>query len=93
MSDEYLCKDCKHSFMSWQDRLSLAPKRYALRCRKAYKDVESDGNLVTGPSMTPAHYERCNLTRLPSSVCGKEAKLWEPKNEKKHMLLWLKKGT
>lgn len=93
MSEDYLCKDCEHSFITWQERFSLMSKRYALRCKKSYKAPESDGNLVTGPTIQAAHYERCGITRLSSSVCGKEGKLWEPKNKKKHMFLWLKKES
>lgn len=90
MADEILCVDCKHGFMTWADKLIMSNKRYALRCKKAYKDPESDGNLVTGPTMKPAHFERCGIARLSSGVCGQEGKLWEPKH-KKHLFLWIKK--
>ncbi len=93
MTEHYLCKDCKHSFQTFNDWISLAPKRYSMRCKKVYKEAVGDENYVTGPKINPAHYERCGIVRLPHSACGVEGKLWEPKNTKKHMFLWLKKET
>ena len=80
--EKLLCKDCKHSFISWADRFNFMSRQYAMRCRKNYKEEEDDGNLVTGSRMTPAHFERCGTSRIQSAKCGEEGKWWQPKNKK-----------
>jgi hypothetical protein len=92
MSDTLLCTDCKHSFRAWYDVVFLSPKRHSLRCRQSYKPDETEIDLVTGPKRTAAHYETCGMARLNSGTCGKNGKLWQPKN-KKDLFKLIKKET
>ena len=85
-----LCKDCRHSFRTWYDILFRTSVRYSLRCRKAFKATEEEIDYVTGPKVKAEHYETCGVTRLNSSVCGNEGKLWQPKDPKK-MFFYMKR--
>lgn len=87
---ELLCKDCKHGFQLWYDRLIMATKKHNLKCKMNYKPLKSDEDLVVGPTIIPAHYQLCSITRLRSELCGPEGTLWHPKNEKKMFLTWIK---
>jgi hypothetical protein len=87
---DLLCKDCKHGFQLWYDRLFMTAKRHSLRCKMNYKSSESDENLVVGPKIISAHYQLCSISRFRSGPCGPEGKLWHPKNEKKMFLTWIK---
>ena len=88
MSDDVLCKDCKHSFR----KLSEFPHwgtGYELRCRLNYIENEVIENRVTGNTIRPSYYERCSLTRMDylskernGEVCGKAGKWWTPRNNK-----------
>lgn len=87
MSDDVLCKDCKHSFR----KLSEFPQwgsGYELRCRLNYIENEVVENRVTGNTTRPSYYERCSLTRMDylskdrTETCGKGGKWWTPKNKK-----------
>lgn len=90
MNDVVLCKDCKHSFRKLTDILTFyAP----LRCRKRYIDDHIEVDLVGGPAKVKAYYKACSSERMFSGrdeVCGKEGKLWEPKN-KKGFFVYLKR--
>ena len=91
MSDKIvLCKDCKHSFRKWTDFLGFyAP----LRCRKFYFPERIEIDPVIGPEKKKAHYKTCSSERMFSGLnepCGKEGKLWEPK-DKKNFFVYLKR--
>lgn len=91
MSDQIvLCKDCRHSFRKWTDFLGFyAP----LRCRKSYTPESVEIDPVDGPTKKRAHYRTCSSERMFSSMeeaCGKQGKLWEPKN-KKNFFIYLKR--
>lgn len=82
--NELLCKDCKHSFIPWSDRFSLADRRYTMKCRLAFKPEDVDKNYVTGHKPKPAHYESCSLTRMGpgrNGTCGEEGFNWAPKHK------------
>lgn len=85
-----LCRDCKHSFRSWFEILTLyAP----LRCRKRFIQEHVEIDPVYGAKKQRAHYRSCSSERMflgPSEVCGKEGKLWEPR-DKKDFLVYLKR--
>lgn len=91
MNDVVLCKDCKHSFRSISEFFAWG-SGVEWRCRKAYKAEETEQDLVVGPKQKPAHFERCSMARgkWNDSTCGKEGKLWEPKNPKKFMFKIIK---
>lgn len=88
-----LCKDCKHSFVPFDDRLlSLLAfgklNRLSYRCKKAYKSDEEEYNVVNGPVKVKRHYETCLSARMRTGLCGMDGSLWEPKH-KKHLFLML----
>ena len=91
-----LCKRCKHSFVPLEQRvLSIFSlfqmSRFSYRCKKAFKEDESEFNPVTGPVKVDRHYETCASARMLSGVCGKEGKLWEPKHKKDLFLVLTEK--
>jgi hypothetical protein len=90
MSEVVLCKDCKHSFRKWTDFLGFyAP----LRCRKSFTAESIEIDPVDGPTKKKAHYKTCSSERMFSNMheeCGKEGKLWEPK-DKKNFFVYLKR--
>ena len=81
MSDNLLCKDCKHAFIPWHDFLSskLTPGHHWYKCKKSGKKVEVDFNPVTGGRTLPADYKSCYQERGYSGECGREGKYWSPK--------------
>lgn len=90
MSEEVvLCKDCRHSFRLIKEILfGYAP----LRCRKVFHPAGIKMDPVTGPKKTKAFYEDCSVQRswAGDNPCGKEGKLWEPK-EKKNFFVYLRR--
>jgi len=93
MSDNVLCKECKHSFR----RFSSIPywgSGYEWLCKKAYVPESIEHDPVTGPKKVEAHYKRCSLVRLHNTSynneCGKEGVWWEPR-ERKNFFLYLKR--
>lgn len=78
-----LCKDCKHSFRAWYDILFMAPKRHSMRCNKSFKEAQVEIDLVIGNVPKAEHFETCGVARLSSGTCGKEGKLWQPKDPNK----------
>ena len=88
---EFLCKDCKHSFRKFSEFPSWGTG-YEYRCRKVFKDHYIEDNPVVGPIKKDAYYEKCHMARgnWTDAKCGQEGKLWEPKNTQKHLLLWMK---
>lgn len=92
-----VCKDCKHSFVPFSDRLfallgfSFKPNRYSYKCAKAYKTDEEEFHVVDGPAKVKRHYENCASSRLRSGVCGPDGSLWEPKHKKDLFLMLTEK--
>ena len=82
MSEQVLCKDCRHSFTPWINWF-LAPGKYRSNCRKSYKPAHEEFNPVTGMTPVAAKYDGCSAFRIRSVDCGPEGKLWEPKDPKK----------
>lgn len=87
-NNQLLCKDCKHSFQTWYDRLSMANPSYTLRCRLSYKEEVVEKNWVVGHKVKPPEYERCSLARYKYSSperdinCSEEGRFWEPKHKR-----------
>lgn len=74
--EQVLCKDCKHA--KWRPWYILS-----YRCMKVLMPEVVKTDLVTGPKVTPAHYESCFSQRFDGEgKCGKVGKFWEPKNKK-----------
>jgi len=100
MEQQYLCKDCQHSFLGKEDWM-LYPfywiggakhVQYNLRCRASFVEAKTEKDPVTGDRIKPAHYERCTSARSKwnDGGCGESAKFWTPKDPK-HLFLWIKK--
>lgn len=89
-STQVLCTECKHSFRSWSDIISLTSKRYSMKCRKAYVEETTELDPVTGPKKVPARYEGCGMARVMSKLCGEQGRFWEPKDTKKHFFTMIK---
>jgi len=87
MSEQVLCKDCKHSFRQFSEFPQWG-SGHEWRCRLNLIENEIVENRVTGNTIRPAYYERCALSRLDylgkdrPSTCGKEGKWWTPKNKR-----------
>ncbi len=86
---ELICKNCEHSFQVFWDKVLLVPKRHSLRCKKSYKAEETVDDLVLGPKRNPAHYELCGISRMSSGTCGREGRMWSPR-DKKDIFLFIK---
>jgi hypothetical protein len=86
MSEQVLCKDCKHSFRRVVDWLSHGSASFAYSCRNSYKPAHLEPDLVLGVKKVPATYDSCGVARIghPSREdrCGAEGKFWEPKNKR-----------
>lgn len=86
MSD-LLCKDCKHSFQLWHDRILFNSPRYTLRCRLSYQTEVIEKNYVTGHKMKKPEYELCSsarysyLSKEKDVNCGEQARFWEPRHK------------
>ena len=82
MSEQVLCKDCRHSFTPWINWF-LVPAQYRRSCRKSYQPAREEFNPVVGTIRVPAKYEGCSTFRISSKDCGPDAQHWEPKDPKK----------
>ena len=86
MSEQVLCKDCKHSFRKFSDWMAHGSASFAYSCRKSYKPAHVEPDLVLGEKKVPAKYESCGVARIgnPSRTdrCGEDGKFWEPKNKR-----------
>jgi hypothetical protein len=103
MSEQYLCKDCKHKFLDKKDWI-LKPffwfgaydvVRYQLKCRRSFVEQKVEQNPVTGDKIKEAHYLSCDLSRSKyygEDFCGESAKFWEPEDPKK-LFVWIKKES
>ncbi len=93
MSDNVLCKDCKHSFRKLSS-ITYWGSGHEWLCKKAYVSETVEHDPVTGPKKVEAHYKRCSSVRLHDSKykdeCGKEGIWWEPKDNK-NFFLYLKR--
>lgn len=89
MSEQVLCKDCKHSFRTLNSIVVHGFKSpYAYYCRKSYKPAHDVVDPVTGPKRVEARYDTCGVARIGSRVydqnerCGEQGHWWEPKNKR-----------
>ena len=86
--NEYLCKDCKHAFVTWVDRLFYlfdTTNKYKYTCRKSWQPTKQEINPVTGLETMKAKYQGCASFRIghgEEGNCGYEAYYWQPKDKK-----------
>ena len=83
-SSEYLCKDCKHSFVDLSMRvLSLGfPDSIWYKCRKAFIPENVEFDPVKGNKKLKGKYLSCSMNRKPFHACKPEAELWAPQHKK-----------
>lgn len=84
---EYLCKNCKHSFMKVTDKIFTlngiaGANKYTYKCRKAFVEKQVKYDPVMGSEKIKPEYESCVWVRREGSKCGPEGKLWTPKHKK-----------
>ena len=80
---EYLCKDCKHSFVHWATRLvwlGFVPSIY-YNCRKAFTPKKTEFDPVFGTKKVSGTYDSCRFARRNTGPCS-NAKMWTPKHKK-----------
>jgi len=95
MSENLLCKDCKHSFVTWSDRLfkifyGRNPLgKYSYKCKKFFEPDGEEFDPVIGTVKTKGEYLSCvSLRATPITVkdynahCGPEGRHWVPKHKK-----------
>ena len=87
MSEQVLCKDCKHSFRKITDWLAHGSTSHAYSCRKSYKPEHMEPDLILGAKKVPAKYDSCGVTRIGTAGrdhgrCGEAGLWWEPKNKR-----------
>jgi hypothetical protein len=77
----------------------MTPKRFALKCRLAYREEQVEIDPVIGKKVIPAHYESCGIARMDylskhnnQEGCGKEGRFWQPKH-KSGLFKLIKKET
>lgn len=100
MSDEseYLCKDCKHSFMKVSDKIftlggSVGVSKYYYKCRKAYVEQSINYDPVLGAEKIKPEYQACIWARRTDAKCGPDGKLWQPKHKKDLFKMLTKEHT
>ena len=87
-NNQLLCKDCKHSFQLWYDRLAMANPSYTLRCRLSYRQEVVEKNWVTGHRVKPPEYELCSSARYKYVTedrdinCSEQGRFWAPKHRR-----------
>lgn len=92
MKTNYLCKDCKHCFITLRNQLFYAfhDSEFRYSCRRSYEEARINFNPVTGSKIVKNKYELCTLSRLNPNKCGPDAKYWAPKNKKDLFLALIK---
>lgn len=89
MSDtEYLCKDCKHSYINPLAKIGSymiefkKPAALWYSCTRSPTPARERFNPVTGPSVMKKIVPFCELEREHGRSCGPEGKHWTPKRKK-----------
>ena len=81
MTEQVRCLDCKHRKVTLADFFTTS-KRYRGVCLKTWVPEKREFDPVTGEKITKAHYNNPTFARGYDTLCGKEGKLWEPKDKK-----------
>lgn len=92
MKTNYLCKDCKHCFITLGNQLFYAfhDSEFRYSCRKSSEETRINFNPVTGGKKVKAKYVTCSLSRVDEKLCGPDGKYWAPKHKKDLFLAILK---
>lgn len=86
---ELLCKDCKHSYRSWTNKLLFID---IYQCHLPGNRRPDEYDPVTGKIKT-GDYFSCSISRMNSDICGPQAIQWVPRNVKRDLFLLLKKDV
>jgi hypothetical protein len=81
MTEEVRCLDCRHRKVTLVD-LFANTARFRGVCLKSWVPEKREFDPVVGEKITKGHFENPSFARMSSMPCGKEGKLWEPKNKK-----------
>ena len=81
MAEQVRCLDCKHRKVTLADFFASSA-RYRGVCLKAWVPEKIEFDPVLGEQVTKGYYESPGIARVRDSSCGKEGRLWEPKNKK-----------
>jgi hypothetical protein len=86
-NSEYLCKECKHSFMTIANRIMtvnglVGANKYNYKCRQAFVEQEVKYDPVLGSEKIKPEFQSCIWSRREGSKCGPEGKLWLSKHKK-----------
>lgn len=86
-NSELLCKDCKHSCMSFTNRIVtlnglVGTTKYTYKCRQAYVEEEIKYDPVLGQEKIKPEYQSCIWVRREDGKCGPDGKLWVNKHKK-----------
>jgi hypothetical protein len=92
MKSNFLCKDCKHCFISIRNQILFAfyETEFRYSCRKAYEEQHINYNPVTGGKREKGKYKLCTTSRSDEKLCGADAKYWAPKHKKDLFRILLK---
>ena len=81
MTEKVRCLDCKHRKVTLADWFVAGP-RYRGACLKTWIPEKREFDPVLGERFTKGRFESPQFSRGYDAPCGKEGKLWEPKNKK-----------
>ena len=86
-NSEYICRDCKHSFMLLQDRILtfnglVGANKYSYKCKRAFGEQEIKYDPVLGSEKIKPEYQSCIWVRREDGMCGPDGRLWAPKHKK-----------
>ena len=85
MTEQYLCKDCKHSFRPIGRILTFGLNSpYAFMCSKSHTDDYTELDKVVGSKLVKGGYKSCGSFRLSvyDGGCGPDAAYWQPKEKR-----------
>jgi len=85
---ELLCKDCRHSYRPWINKILLLN---IYQCRLPGNKHPDEYDPVTGKT-TPGDYNSCGVSRLSTSICGPQAMHWVPRDSRQHLFTVLKQN-
>ena len=81
MTEKVRCLDCKHRKVTLADFFAAA-KRFRGICTKTWVPEKREFDPVVGEKITKGHFENPSFARIGGTPCGREGKLWEPKDKK-----------
>ena len=81
MTEQVRCLDCKHRKVTLVDYL-VASERVRGICTQTWVPESREFDPVLGEKIIKGHFENPMFARTSNRPCGREGKLWEPKDKK-----------